>query len=96
MAFGLAPLFRRPKQNKAHVLGQNILTYPKHGLNPSSWTTRSPQRPAGFIARAHLEDGYLRDWWENVFSMCEGSDDKLLVGHLLRDGSRLGEDVPGQ
>ena len=27
---------------------------------------------------------------------CEGLAEKLLAGHLLRDGSRLEEDVPGQ
>ena len=31
-----------------------------------------------------------------MFPSCEGSDEKLLADHLLRDGSRLGEDVPGQ
>ena len=31
-----------------------------------------------------------------MFSSCEGSIGKLLAGHLLRDDSRLGEDVPGQ
>ena len=31
-----------------------------------------------------------------MFSSCEGSDKKLLASHLLRDGSRLGEDVLGQ
>ena len=31
-----------------------------------------------------------------MFSSCEGSVVKLLVGHLLRDDSQLGEDVPGQ
>ena len=34
--------------------------------------------------------------WEDVFSSCEGSAGKLLGDHLLRDGSRLGEDVSGQ
>ena len=34
--------------------------------------------------------------WENVFLSCEGSAEKLLVGHLLRDGSRLEEDMLGQ
>ena len=34
--------------------------------------------------------------WEDVFLRCEGSAGKSLVGRLLRDGSRLEEDVPGQ
>ena len=44
----------------------------------------------------HLKDGYLRDSWEDVFSSCEGSTEKLLADHFLKDGSQLGEDVPGQ
>ena len=33
---------------------------------------------------------------EDVFSSYEESAENLLAGHLLRDGSRLGEDVPKQ
>ena len=44
----------------------------------------------------HPKGSYVRDSWEDVFSSCEGLAGKLLVGHLLRDGSRLGEDVPRQ
>ena len=32
--------------------------------------------------------------WEDVFWGCEGLARKLLADHLLRDGSRLEEDVP--
>ena len=49
-----------------------------------------------FVSFDHPKDGYVRDSWEDVFSSCERSVRKLLVDHLLRDGSRLGEDVPGQ
>ena len=38
----------------------------------------------------HPKGGY------DVLSSCDGSAGKLLVGHLLRDGSRLEEDVLGQ
>ena len=34
--------------------------------------------------------------WEDVFLSCEGSTRKSLAGHLLRDVSRLEENVPGQ
>ena len=45
----------------------------------------------------HPKDGYVSDLWEDVFSSCEGLARILLVaGHLLRDGSRVEEDVPGQ
>ena len=44
----------------------------------------------------HLKDGYLCNLWDDVFSSCEGSVGKLLAGHLLREGSRLGKDVPKQ
>ena len=44
----------------------------------------------------HPKGGYVRDLWEDVFSSCEGSTGKLLAGHLLRDDSRLGEDVSRQ
>ena len=44
----------------------------------------------------HPKGGYVRDLWEDVFSSYEGSVGKLLAaGHLLRDGSRLQEEVPG-
>ena len=38
----------------------------------------------------------MRYSWEDVFSSYEGSTGKLLVSHLLRDESQLGEDVSGQ
>ena len=44
----------------------------------------------------HLKDSYVRDLWDDVFSSCKGSVGKLLVGHLLKDSSHLGEDVLGQ
>ena len=44
----------------------------------------------------HPKGGYVCDSWEDVFSICEGSAGKLLVVHLLGDGSWLGDDVSGQ
>ena len=38
----------------------------------------------------------MLDSWKDVFSSCEGLAGKLLTDYLLRDGSRLGEDVSGQ
>ena len=38
----------------------------------------------------------MRGLWEDVFLSCEGSTGKLLASHLLRDDSRLKEDMPGQ
>ena len=35
----------------------------------------------------------MRGLWEDVFLSYEGSVGKLLVDHLLRDGSRLEEDM---
>ena len=43
----------------------------------------------------HPKGGYIHDSWEDFFSSCEGSSGKLLASHILRDDSRLGEDVPG-
>ena len=43
----------------------------------------------------HPKGYYVRDSWEDVFSSCDGSAGKLLVGHLLRDGSRLEKMCPG-
>ena len=37
----------------------------------------------------------MRGLWEDVFLSCEGSAGKSMVGHLLRDDSRIREDVPG-
>ena len=44
----------------------------------------------------HSKGVYAHDSWEDVFSSYNGSFRKLLAGHLLRDDSRLGEDVFGQ
>ena len=44
----------------------------------------------------HPKGDYVRDSWENVCSSCKGSAGKLLDDHLLRDDSRLREDVFGQ
>ena len=41
----------------------------------------------------HLKGGYVHGLWEDVFLSWEGSARKSLAGHLLRDGSRLEEDV---
>ena len=43
----------------------------------------------------HSKGGYVHGLWEDVFLSCEGSTGKLLVDHLLRDGSRLEEDMSG-
>ena len=37
----------------------------------------------------------MRGLWEDVILSCEGSAGKSLAGHLLRDDSRLQEDVLG-
>ena len=44
----------------------------------------------------HPKGGYVHDSWEDVFSNCEGLACKILVGHFLKDGSQLREDVSGQ
>ena len=41
----------------------------------------------------HPKGGYVCGLWEDVFLSCEESTGKLLVGHLLRNGSRLEEDM---
>ena len=38
----------------------------------------------------------MRGLWEDVFLSYEGSAERSLAGHLVRDGSRLEEDMPGQ
>ena len=49
-----------------------------------------------FRKPSHPKGGYVRSSWDNVFLSCEGLAGKLLAGHLLRDYSRLEEDMPGQ
>ena len=43
----------------------------------------------------HLKGGYVQGLWVNMFLNCKGSAGKSLAGHLLRDGSRLEEGMPG-
>ena len=62
----------------------------------SFWIAKSSKSFTSRESFDHLKDGYLRDSWEDVFSTCDGSVEKLLTDHLLRDDSRLGEDVSGQ
>ena len=38
----------------------------------------------------------MRGLWGDVSLNCEGTTEKLLVDHLLKDGSQLEEDTPGQ
>ena len=44
----------------------------------------------------HLQGGYVRGLWEDMFLSYKGSARESLVGHLLRDGCWLEEGVPGQ
>ena len=43
----------------------------------------------------HPNGSYIHGLWEDVFLSYEGSVGKLLTDHILRDDSRLEEDVPG-
>ena len=36
----------------------------------------------------------MRGLWEDVFLSCKGLAGKFLAGRILRDGSRLEEDMP--
>ena len=57
------------------------------------WIAKSSESSASFD---HSKDGYVRDSWEDVFSSCDELVGKLLDDHLLIEGSRLGEVVPGK
>ena len=58
----------------------------------SFWITKlSSLPPQGSVD--HLKGGYVRGLWMNMFLNCKGSARKSLAGHLLRDDSRLEEDV---
>ena len=43
----------------------------------------------------HLQGGYVQGLWEDMFLRCKESARKSLASHLLRNGSRLEEGVPG-
>ena len=65
------------------------------GTYSSFWITKLFE---SFASRSfdHPKGDYIHDLWEDVFSSYEGSVGKLLAGHLLGDGSQLGDDVSEQ